>query len=152
MNMNNIKQQLYNLCKQRLEQSIKEIESTIAERREAVSNETKSSMGDKYETTREMLQQDINMNLERLSKVKADLATLNTINPENLNTQISPGAFVKTDNGNFFIAVSIGKMKLDSENIFIISAHSPIAVAMKGKKVKNTFTFNSKQYHIKEVL
>lgn len=146
------KHELYTLCKERLENSIQEIESTITERREAVANETKSSMGDKYETTREMLQQDINMNLERLSKVKADLATLDTINPENAHAQISPGAFVKTDNGSFFIAVSIGKVKLDDENIFVISAHSPIALAMSGKKANNTLTFNGKEYLIKEVV
>lgn len=150
--MSTVKQQLYNLCKESLVQSIQEIESVIAERREAVGNETKSSMGDKYETTREMLQQDINMNLERLSKVKAELATLEIINPENVNTQISPGAFVKTDNGSFFIAVSIGKVKLLDENIFVISAHSPIALAMSGKKIQSTFTFNSRKYLIKEVL
>ena len=55
--MSALKIELYNLCLKYVADSIGEIEAAIADRREAMHNETKSSMGDKYETTREMLQQ-----------------------------------------------------------------------------------------------
>lgn len=148
---NNIKTEIYNLCNRCVEKTIEEIETAIAERREAIKSDTKSSMGDKYETSREMLQQDINMNLERLSKSRAELAKLDTINPQDVHTQVSQGAFVKADNGSFYIAVSIGKAKVGDETVFVISVDSPMAIAMNGKKANELFSFNGKSYTIKEV-
>ena len=57
-----IKQKLYNLCHAYLDNNIQNAEAVIADAREAARNETKSSAGDKYETAREMMQQDIDLN------------------------------------------------------------------------------------------
>ena len=53
------KEELVNITKSKIQDKIKSLEKLIAETR-ASNNETKSSMGDKYETGREMLQQEIN--------------------------------------------------------------------------------------------
>ncbi len=53
------KAELLELVKQKISEKIQKLEQLIAETR-ASNNDTKSSMGDKYETSREMLQQEIN--------------------------------------------------------------------------------------------
>ena len=88
--------------KAHLEKGINEVASAIADRRSAMHNETKSSMGDKYETTREMLQQEININMERLSKMKAELAALEAIDINKTSPIVIPGSVVTTDSGSFF--------------------------------------------------
>lgn len=50
---------IINVVKHQLTEKITKLENLISETR-ASSNDTKSSMGDKYETGREMLQQEIN--------------------------------------------------------------------------------------------
>lgn len=150
--MKEIKQELYNHCKAAIEKSIADIERAIAERREAVHNETKSSMGDKYETTREMLQQDINMNMERLSKVRIDEAALTKIDPERRSASITDGSVVHTNNGNFYIAIGLGKIKFVDTLYYAISPSSPMGIQLKGKKVKDSFLLNGKQYEITEVI
>ncbi len=149
--MTNIKQELHSLCLASIEQSITEIESAIAERREAMHNETKSSMGDKYETTREMLQQDINMNMERLNKAKQDLATLQRIEPNSSSEIINEGSLVLTNNGNFYLSVSAGKYKVDGLLYYAISITSPIGLQLKSKKSGEEFLLNNRSYKILKV-
>lgn len=142
--MEDLKQQLYNLCLKYISDSIHEVEAAIADRREAMHNETKSSMGDKYETTREMLQQDINMNMERLNKAKADEATLQAINPESLSDIVVPGSVVQCSNGNFYIAISAGHFTIENTKYYAVSVSSPIGTQLKGKKAGDTFVLNGK--------
>lgn len=150
--MNDIKQQLYNICNQRFEKDIAEIEAAIADRREAVANETKSSMGDKYETTREMLQQDINMNLERLRKIQHEYNVLKTIDSEVSTGQVCLGSLVRTTIGNYYIAVSGGKHKIGDELFYIISPLSPIGRELIGRSVGDTIIFNNKRYILKQII
>ena len=48
--MEQLKKQLYKLCKDHISKRIKELQHAIADLHEAMANETKSSAGDKYET------------------------------------------------------------------------------------------------------
>lgn len=150
--MKDLKPELYNLCRKYIADSISEIEATIANRREAMHNETKSSMGDKYETTREMLQQDINMNTERLNKAKADEAILQAINPESTSEIIVPGSLVRCSNGNFYIAISAGHFTIAGSKYYAVSLSSPIGSQLKGKQAGNSFALNGKTFTIDKVL
>ena len=90
-------------------------------------------MGDKYETSREMLQQEINnlqLQLNEQLKSQQILKNIQTIS----HKTVSLGSLVETDKGKFFIAVSLGELSFNQEKIFIISAESPLAKAMNGKK------------------
>ncbi len=149
--MNDLKSQLYGLCRKYIENSISEIEQGMSGLREAMHGETKSSMGDKYETTREMLQQDINMNRERLNKVKADEAVLNTIYVETLTDITMPGSLVYTNNGNFYIAISAGHFVIGGVKYYAISLSSPIGMHLKGKRKGDSFTLNGREYIIEDV-
>lgn len=140
--IDNLKQQLYGLCQQHIADSIREIEAALVDRREAMHNETKSSMGDKYETTREMLQQDINMNLDRLNKAKADEAALMSINPELSSPVVVPGSLVECSNGNFYIAISAGHFIIAGTKYYAVSLSSPIGSQLKGKQSGDTFILN----------
>ncbi len=149
--MKELKIELYSLCLQHVAGSISEIEAAIADRREAMHNETKSSMGDKYETAREMLQQDINMNMERLGKAKADEGVLQTINPESLSEIVVPGSLVECSNGNFYIAISAGNFIIAGKKYYVVSLSSPIGNQIRGKKAGDTFTLNGKTFTINKV-
>ncbi|TAH18705.1 MAG: hypothetical protein EAZ08_10985 [Cytophagales bacterium] len=71
-----IKSALYDQCIGYVEGRIAAITQTIQEAQEAANNETKSTAGDKYETTRSMMQLDRAMNTNQLlaaNKLKEDL-------------------------------------------------------------------------------
>ena len=144
-----MKSELLEIIHQKISEKIQKLEQLIAETR-ASNNDTKSSMGDKYETSREMLQQEINNLQIQLNEHLKSQKILKNINP-NPHKVVSLGSWVETEKGRFFIAVSLGEITFNQEKIFVISAESPLAKAMSGKKVGETFIVNNLTQIIKNI-
>ena len=144
-----MKSELLEIIHQKISEKIQKLEQLIAETR-ASNNDTKSSMGDKYETSREMLQQEINNLQIQLNEHLKSQQILKNINP-NPHKIVTLGSLVETEKGKFFIAVSLGELSFNQEKIFVISAESPLAKAMNGKKVGETFIVNNLTQTIKNI-
>lgn len=135
------KKELLKIIKEKLTDKIHNFENLIAETR-ASSNDTKSSMGDKYETGREMLQQEINNLQRQLNESLNQMAVIQKISSEP-SEKVQNGSLVKTDKGLFYITVSVGEIISENQKIMTISAESPLARAMSGKKAKESFSINN---------
>ena len=144
-----MKSELLEIIHQKISEKIQKLEQLIAETR-ASNNDTKSSMGDKYETSREMLQQEINNLQIQLNEHLKSQQILKNINP-NPHKIVTLGSLVETEKGMFFIAISLGELSFSQEKIFVISAESPLAKAMNGKKVGETFIVNNLTQIIKNI-
>ena len=143
------KSEILNTVSEKLELKIKTLENLIAETR-ASNNETKSSMGDKYETTREMVQQEINnlqIQLNENVRAKNSLKFIN-ITPHQI---IGSGSLVETERGLFFIAVSLGEIIVEKKKIFIISPESPLAKVLIGKKKGEEISLNNSKQTIQNL-
>ncbi len=127
--------------KTKLSEKIQNFEKLISETR-ASSNDTKSSMGDKYETGREMLQQEINNLQVQLNEVLKQQDFLKTILVKP-SDKAEKGAIVKTERGSFFISVSLGEFTFENQKIICISPESPLAKAMNGKQKGEAFSLNN---------
>lgn len=140
------KQKLSLLISQKLSEKIQTFEKLIAETR-ASNNDTKSSMGDKYETGREMLQQEINNLQVQLNEVLKQQDFIKTSFDKLRMTKkfdkAEKGAIVKTEKGLFFISVSLGEVTFENQKIICISPESPLAKAMNGKQKGDVFSLNN---------
>ncbi|WP_313599484.1 hypothetical protein [Epilithonimonas vandammei] len=143
------KQILSLLINQKLSEKIQTFEKLIAETR-ASNNDTKSSMGDKYETGREMLQQEINNLQVQLNEVLKQQDFLKTILIKP-SEKAEKGAIVKTEKGLFFISVSLGEINFDNQKIICISPESPLAKAMNGKQKGDVFSLNNMSQKIVDI-
>ncbi|MBS1548853.1 MAG: GreA/GreB family elongation factor [Bacteroidetes bacterium] len=131
-----------------LEKKLKLI--SLIEDMRASNNDTKSSMGDKYETGREMLQQEINQLQWQLSEiVKQEQTLLQT--PKKSTDKVEKGAVVTTDSGCFFLCASLGEIIFDQMKIYCISPDAPLAQAMMGKKVGDSYRLNNRLYTILQI-
>ena len=144
-----MKSELLEIIHQKISEKIQKLEQLIAETR-ASNNDTKSSMGDKYETSREMLQQEINNLQIQLNEHLKSQQILKNINP-NPHKVVTLGSLVETEKGMFFIAISLGELSFNQEKIFVISAESPLAKAMNGKKEGDAFIVNNLNQFIKNI-
>jgi transcription elongation GreA/GreB family factor len=147
-----LKEELYRQCIDFVSKREAEIKKLIAEAQDAANNETKSSAGDKYETGREVMQQEINLNLARLSELGKLRATLEHIIPTQTATAALPGSIVYTNNGNFYIAIGAGKLTVDGTSFFGISAASPIGSKLLGKEAGYSFDLNGKKFVIEKII
>ncbi|OOG19116.1 hypothetical protein BWD42_03980 [Sphingobacterium sp. CZ-UAM] len=139
-----IKEKVLEIAIQRTNDRIAMIESALETARDSSNDDTKSSAGDKYETSREMIQQDINRYQGQLLEANKDLMQLTNIKSTigDKTDFVKLGSLVKTNVGFYFIASSIGALKIDHHNVFVISAASPIGQLLLGKKVGDSFLFN----------
>ena len=133
----------------KLSEKVDYLQKLIADTR-AANNETKSSMGDKYETTREMVQQEINNLQIQLIDVLKQLDSLRTLS-DKTSQKVEKGAVINTASGLFYISVSAGEIVLDGKKIYVISPESPLAQAMKGLTEKNSFMLNGKPNSIENI-
>lgn len=140
---------LFNL-KEIVQSKIIELEQLIADLRRS-NNETKSSMGDKYETGREMLAQQIN-HLQNQLKVQLELQnSLAKISTES-STKISQGALVQTDKAWFYISVGLGQMDWNQSSIYAVSVDAPLVKAMWNLSVNDEFQFNGVKQKILKII
>lgn len=127
-------------------------QQAIDDAQKASADDTKSSAGDKYETGREMMQQETDRNMAQLNEANKLKVALNKIGVNIVTAKIEAGNVVLTDSGNFYIAVSAGVLEVDGEKYFAISPSSPIGLKLLGRKQGDSFKLNDKTYQIKQVI
>src|SRR6202000_1151954 len=103
-----IKKTLYRMCIEYVQKRMEAAQLAINEAQKASNDDTKSSAGDKYETGREMAQQQTNRHLAQLNEANKLKVALNQISPAVISDEAEPGSLVITDGGNFYIAISAG--------------------------------------------
>jgi len=151
MNLLQIKQTLHKLLIEGLNERIKETQTTLDSAIQSRNNDTKSSAGDKHETGREMLQQEIDQNTTRIAVLNQQLLALNRIKPESCHPFISNGSIVTTNTGIYFISIAAQKIQLNNQDIFPLSIDSPIGNKFKGKAAGDSFIFNDREIQVLEV-
>ncbi|MBB6499968.1 hypothetical protein HDF25_002112 [Pedobacter cryoconitis] len=149
--MEGLKAKLYQSCMDFILQRINTAETALQQAQEASNDDTKSSAGDKFETTREMMQQDIARNKGLLLDARQNLALLSSLEEAVQGDTAKNGSLVYTSNGIFYISISVGQLKIDEQQIFAISAVSPIGQLLTGKKAGESFSFNKNEYTIQRI-
>ena len=149
--MSAIKTRLYNLCIAYAEDRIANATQAIQDARDSSTEDTKSSAGDKYETGRAMMQQDIDRQTLQLGEAQKLKNFLERMEPDNSSETVQSGSLAFTNQGIFYLAISIGKVELDGKDYFVISAASPIGAQLLKQKAGGKFSFNGKDYTIKAI-
>lgn len=146
-----IKEQLYDHCLEFTNTRIANIREAIKSSLESGNEQNKSSAGDKHETGRSMAQLDQeNLSYQLLESEKL-LQLLHSVERGKITSSISIGSLVLTDNGNYFISISAGKITLEGITYFAISPASPFGSALLKANGNQAFNFNDKQYRIKKI-
>ncbi|HEU5292435.1 MAG TPA: 3-oxoacyl-ACP synthase [Cyclobacteriaceae bacterium] len=149
--MTSIKQQLYANCLAFVEQRIASAQEAIAIAQQSANEETKSSAGDKYETGRAMAQLEIEKNSAHLAESLKLKQTLEKIDADQKSDTVRIGSLVKTNHGNFYLAISAGQFTINHEVYFVISSASPIGQKLMGLHVKHRFLFNNREFLVMQI-
>ena len=142
INYLNIKQQLLKECVLFVENKHATISKSIASNKNDLFSETKSSAGDKHETGRAMIQLEMEKAGQQLTEVTFMQTVLNKIVVGKSSEIVCLGSLVKTTKGSYFLAVSVGQIKVENNTYFAVSAQSPIGKQLLGKKVGDLIPFN----------
>lgn len=150
--MQEIKEELYQFCTGFINDRIQNAEEALMQAQQASIDDTKSSAGDKYETGREMAQQDINRNMQLLVDAQQQKALLLALSTNATTDVVKNGSLVLTNNGNFYLSISAGQFMVKGISYFAISPAAPLGKLLMGKRKDDDFTFNQRNYQIKDII
>ena len=145
------KNQLKLYCIKAIEERIAASQQLMDEAQLAANSESKSSAGDKYETSRAMNHLAKDMHATQLAANKKELAAIMSINCNHISEKITSGCFVKTATAGFFIAAGLGKVMIDDFTIFLLSPNAPLTVLLFKKNKGDVFLFNKQSLLIEDV-
>lgn len=150
--MQTLKVELYQYLLSAIQDKINALESNLAAIKESISNETKSTAGDKYETARAMLHIEQGNLMQQLSNAYHQKNELTVIDIENQSPVSKQGSLIFTSNGIFFIAIAYGSVQIANKSILVLSTHSPLGKLFIGKRNQETVIFNNNNFLINEIV
>tara|TARA_B100001094_G_C18176452_1_gene798159 strand:+ start:2195 stop:2650 length:456 start_codon:yes stop_codon:yes gene_type:complete len=139
---------IYDDLVQNLKEKLNSVQFLISSAIESRDLDVKSSAGDKHETSRAKIQSDIDNYSKQELNIIEKLKVLGAIDINKKNNKVENGALVETNVGFFFIAIGLGRWKVNNEQIFVISLASPIGKFMKDKVESSSYTFRNLNYKI----
>ena len=135
----------------RLQNKLENLNFLIDTTIESRDMDIKSSVGDKHETSRAKIQNDLDNYYSQLMILEYQINILNKIDSSIKYNNVAQGALVETNKGIFFISTGIGKMVIENKTIIAVSMISPIGMAMKGKRKLQSFNFRNISYIINKI-
>ncbi len=145
------KPQLVHHIAELIQQKLKVITDDIQSLQADKSDNTKSTAGDKHETSREMAQQEFEKLLTQQAQQRTMLELLHKIDTNQKHASVALGSLVQTTSGVFFLSIPLGKIFVDKQEIFCLSLASPLGKLLLGKGVGETVVFNGKELNLSAV-
>ena len=150
--MNELKAKVYQAAVTLLKEKNRLLNEERSTMLEGILEETKSSAGDKFETSREMMTQDL-MTLEvQIKQSKLDLDEIQRLQAiKETAPSVQEGSLVKLGSDMFMLAVSIGQIDVENQKIYLLSKNSPLGQLLIGKKKNDLVNFRGKNLPIEEI-
>ncbi len=145
------KEHVHAACLEELNNSIIFFQKALNDLKDGAQNDAKSSAGDKHETSLSMMQIEQEKIRKQLKEVQEMKASLDKLNPHVVSRKINLGSLIKTNIGYFYIAVALGKLRLDQLELYVMSPQSPMAIKLIGLSVHDEFEMNSKKIVIQDI-
>ncbi|MBX2952580.1 MAG: GreA/GreB family elongation factor [Leadbetterella sp.] len=146
------KQEVVTRARSLFRQRLEELEQHILTVQQSANQESKSSMGDKYETGRAMAQNEVFMLRTQHENLKQELSRFEGTDFTLWREECAAGSLVQTGNGWFLLSAALGKVPVPGQAVMCISLDSPLGKALMGKKKEETFSVNGKENRVLDIL
>ncbi|WP_373400230.1 hypothetical protein V8V91_11960 [Algoriphagus halophilus] len=118
----------------------------------SIKEETKSSAGDKYETGREMMRQEIGKVENQFKQNQQLLQEIQyLLNNSKDSEKITEGSLLQWGEDLLFVSASLGELVVDGKKVFLLSKNSPLGQVLMGKAKGQEVSFRGKSKRINEV-
>ncbi len=149
MEMRELKERLLHKCIKQQQEVIRQLEQEINETQKQANDYGQPK--DRYDAYRTKLMRQIELYAKQLDKAKIVFNTLQKVPLEQELSSVEFGAIVMTNKQNLFISAGLGKVSIDDETFYAVSAQVPIFKALRGKQKGEKVDFNGNSYLIKNI-
>ncbi len=134
-----------------ISEKISDLMRDLSDIEKAKANETKSSAGDKYETSRAMLQQEKDKKMAQLDLWHTYQPIVKLLDSKSHN-QVQLGSVVITDVNMLYVSVPAGKLLIEGNQVFAISTNAPLYKVLARRGKNEQVSFNGKVITIIDIL
>ena len=138
--MVSIKQSIKSEVLGQLVLKIEDISNAVTSLTESRDADSKSSVGDKHETSRAKIQTEIDQLSKQLNHIQRQKNNLLNMDVNQIHNVADVGSLIKTNKGYFLISIGWGRIKIKNVHYFVISIGSPIGRLLKNKKKGTGFS------------
>ncbi len=146
------KNKFISFLKENLKNDLGEIENNLTALKESRNKETKSVVGDKYETSRQMLQQEIDKKEKVLSNKYKMYNSLLQIKEDTVLDVVQFGALIQSNGLLYFLGIPLGQIEFNEQKIWCISSVSPLGKVLSGLQKGESAEFRNQTFTIESVL
>jgi transcription elongation GreA/GreB family factor len=146
------KQRIVEMVRQRIADKLEALTAQGKLLQQSVANESKSSAGDKHETSRAMInleQEKLGQQVQELLRMQERFEKTDFNSPSSV---VKMGSLITTNNGKFLLSIGLGKVAIQNEKVLLLSSQSPLGEALLGKTAGDKIQLNSHQFIIEEVI
>ena len=143
-----LKQKIVELALATIQQRIVSLEQQLRLIGESRESETKSSMGDKYETGAAMLQLEAEKIYEQLQRNRLLKLELEQLELDQGHPEARRGSLVVTSEGWFLISVGLGRLRVDNRSGYCISVAAPMGKALLGCRPGDEVCLNNRVFTV----
>ena len=136
------KKKVIKIISNSLNEKIKILEKELKQINYEKNNQTKSSAGDKYETSRSSMQIEYDKLNSNLQNLKINLNKINLIDSYKKYKKVAYGALVKTKSSYYLISVGLGKFIIEGKNDDISAPGQCLAALEILKKIPDNLKFS----------
>ncbi len=132
-----IKEAFIQYLEDQLSGKIRSLQHELDQLRTDIASDSKSTAGDKHETSRAMAQLEMEKLGKQLSDYQQQLQWVRQLQLQEYNSSetVTVGSLIQLSNGWYFLGPGIGKINYPENSVFCISTQSPIGQQLLNKKI-----------------
>lgn len=134
-----------------IDEKIKRVEGILMELEEGITNESKSSAGDKHETARAMIHLEQEKNQSILASLQNQKKGLQQIYQTEKFTKVKKGAMIEAGDLILMVGIGLGPVKIQNKEVIFVSEQAALAKELMGKSVKEQFEFQGQKQVISAI-
>lgn len=147
--MEGLKETLQNEIKSLLNAKLKSYQNAVNDLQESLESEGRSTAGDKHDTARAMVHNELDKTKKSMMEVRKQQEFLSQILSVNDKDQVSAGSLIQTDKNNYyFIGPGLGMIKVNTVTIACVSPTAPISQQLLNKGIGDKISFNQLSFEI----
>jgi transcription elongation GreA/GreB family factor len=127
------------------------LESELSDLRLDLSSDTKSTAGDKHETSRAMNQLEQERISEQLLELKKAISLVKNIDTDQIHSKIGLGTLLRASSGNFYLSIGHGALNVGGQTYFCLSPVSPFGKLLIGKTANERVFWQGKEIAINTI-
>jgi len=137
-----VKKEIISTLETILLERLAELERYAIDLKSSLESESKSTAGDKHDTSRAMVHLEQEKIQHQFHDLSLQLNQLHQISEYKTRGTIAFGSLVITETDIFLLGIGLGKQLIEGKVVYCVGTESPIGKILLGKKVGDEILFN----------